>query len=152
MTTCAWYWSPPKDASCECRELQMHHLPRMPCIVCIMIIIIIIIIINMIIILIILIIIIIIIKNMIIIMSHALHSLLTLQTFGSLPARVAKPAVENFWPPHTDTPNPPTKSFPTKSPWVKLCGRLPIKFYGHENSHPLELRVCLSQTLRNPNS
>ena len=47
---------------------------------------------------------------------------------------------------------PPTKSFPTKSPRVKLSGRLPIKFNGHENSHPLELRVCLSQTLRNPNS
>ena len=25
--------------------------------------------------------------------------------------------------------------------------RLPIKSYGHGNSHPLELRVCLSQTL-----
>ena len=45
------------------------------------------------------------------------------------------------------TPSPPTKSFPTKSPRVKLSGRPPIKFYGHENSHPLELRVCLSQTL-----
>ena len=50
------------------------------------------------------------------------------------------------------TPSPPTKSFPTKSPWVKLSGRLPIKFDGHENSHPLELRVCSSQTLWNPNS
>ena len=30
---------------------------------------------------------------------------------------------------------------------VELSGRLPIKLYGHENSHPLELRVCLSQTL-----
>ena len=50
------------------------------------------------------------------------------------------------------TPGPPIKSFPTKSPWVKLSGRPPIKFNGHENSHPLELRVCLSQTLRNPNS
>ena len=42
------------------------------------------------------------------------------------------------------TPGPPTKSFPTKSqsPWVKLSERLPIKLYGHENSHPLELRVC----------
>ena len=49
-------------------------------------------------------------------------------------------------------PSPPTKSFPIKSPRVKLSGRLPIKLYGHENSHPLELRVCLSQTLRNPNS
>ena len=47
----------------------------------------------------------------------------------------------------TPTPSPPTKSFPTKSPWVKLSGRLPIKFNGHEHSHPLELRVCLSQTL-----
>ena len=28
-----------------------------------------------------------------------------------------------------------------------LSGRLPNKFNGHENSHPLELRVCLSQTL-----
>ena len=50
------------------------------------------------------------------------------------------------------TPSPPTKSFPIKSPWVKLSGRPPIKFDGHENSHPLELRVCLSQTLWNPNS
>ena len=32
---------------------------------------------------------------------------------------------------------PPTKSFPTKSLWVKLSGRLPITFDGHENSHPL---------------
>ena len=47
----------------------------------------------------------------------------------------------------TDTPSPPTKSFPAKSPWVKLSGRPAIKLYGHENSHPLELRVCLSQTL-----
>ena len=44
-------------------------------------------------------------------------------------------------------PSPPTKSFPAKSPRVELSGRLPIKLYGHENSHPLELRVCLSQTL-----
>ena len=50
------------------------------------------------------------------------------------------------------TPSPPTKSFPIKSSWVKLSGRLPIRFNGHENSRPLELRVCLSQTLRNPNS
>ena len=49
-------------------------------------------------------------------------------------------------------PSPPTKSFPTKGPRVELSGRLPIKFNGHENFHPLELRVCLSQTLRNPNS
>ena len=47
----------------------------------------------------------------------------------------------------TYTPSPPTKSSPTKSPRVELSGRLPIKFNGHENSHPLELRVCLSQTL-----
>ena len=46
-----------------------------------------------------------------------------------------------------DTPSPPTKSFPTKSPRVELSGRLPITSYRHENSHPLELRVCLSQTL-----
>ena len=51
-----------------------------------------------------------------------------------------------------NTPSPPTKSFPIKSPWVELFGRLPMKLYGHENSHPLELRVCLSQTLWNPNS
>ena len=50
------------------------------------------------------------------------------------------------------TPSPPTKSFPTKSPRVELSGRPSVKFNGHENSHPLELRVCLSQTLRNPNS
>ena len=44
------------------------------------------------------------------------------------------------------TPSPPTKSFPAKSPRVELSGRLPIELYGQENSHPLELRVCLSQT------
>ena len=44
------------------------------------------------------------------------------------------------------TPSPPIKSFPTKSP-CKVSRRLPIKLYGHENSHPLESRVCLSQTL-----
>ena len=49
------------------------------------------------------------------------------------------------------TPSPPTKSFPTKSPRVKISGRLPIILHGHENSHPLESRVCLSQTLRNQN-
>ena len=48
-----------------------------------------------------------------------------------------------------NTPSPPTKSFPTRSPWVKLSGRLPIQLYGHENSHPLEFRVCLRQTLWN---
>ena len=47
---------------------------------------------------------------------------------------------------------PPTKSFPTKSPRVKLSWRPPINLYGHGNSHPLELKVCLSRTLRNPNS
>ena len=36
------------------------------------------------------------------------------------------------------TPGPPTKNFPAKSPRVKLSWRLPIKFNGHENSHPLE--------------
>ena len=50
-------------------------------------------------------------------------------------------AVQDF------TPSPPIKSCPTKSPRVELSGRLPIKLYGHENSHPLELRVCLSQAL-----
>ena len=50
------------------------------------------------------------------------------------------------------TPSPPTKSFPTKSPRVELSGRLSIRFNGHENSHPLELRVCLSQTIWNRNS
>ena len=34
------------------------------------------------------------------------------------------------------TPSPSIKSFPIKSPWVKLSGRLPIRFNGHENSHP----------------
>ena len=48
---------------------------------------------------------------------------------------------------HIYTPSPPSKSFPTKSPRVELSGRLPVDLYGHENSHPLELRVCLSQTL-----
>ena len=46
----------------------------------------------------------------------------------------------------------PAKRFPTKSPWVKLSGRLPTKFNGHEHSHPLEFRVCWSQTPWNPNS
>ena len=50
-----------------------------------------------------------------------------------------------------NTPSPP-KSFPTKSPRVELSGRLPIRSYGPENSHPLDFRVCLSQTLWNPNS
>ena len=45
-----------------------------------------------------------------------------------------------------------TKSFPAKSPRVELSGRPPMIFYGRENSHPLELRVCLSQTLGSPNS
>ena len=45
------------------------------------------------------------------------------------------------------TPSPPINNFPTKSPRVELSGRPPIKFHGHESSHPLELRVCLSQTL-----
>ena len=45
------------------------------------------------------------------------------------------------------TPGPPTKSFPTKGPRVELSGRLPIQLYGYDSSHPLELRVCLSQTL-----
>ena len=45
------------------------------------------------------------------------------------------------------TPSPPTKSFPITSPRVELSGRLPIELYGHENSHPFKLRVCLSQTL-----
>ena len=35
------------------------------------------------------------------------------------------------------TPSPPTKSFPTTSPRVKLSGRPPVKFNGHENFHPL---------------
>ena len=39
------------------------------------------------------------------------------------------------------TPSPPTKSFPIKSSWVKLSGRLPIQLYGYDSSHPLELRV-----------
>ena len=46
-----------------------------------------------------------------------------------------------------DTPSPPTKSFPTKSPRVELSGRLPIKSYGYENSQPLELRISLSKTI-----
>ena len=35
-----------------------------------------------------------------------------------------------------NTPSPPTESFPTKSPWVKLSGRLPIQSYGYDSSHP----------------
>ena len=41
------------------------------------------------------------------------------------------------------TPSPPTKSFPTKSPWVKLSGRPPLKFNVHENSHPLKIKSLL---------
>ena len=52
----------------------------------------------------------------------------------------------------TTTPSPPIKSFPTKSPCGKLSWRLPIQLYGYDSSHPLEFRVCLSQTLWNPNS
>ena len=66
--------------------------------------------------------------------------------------QVQSPRVWIHFPDCNHTPGPPTKSFPTKSPWVKLSERLPMKLYGHENSHPLELRVCLSQTLWNPNS
>ena len=50
------------------------------------------------------------------------------------------------------TPSPPIKSCPIESPWVKTSGRPLIKFNGHENSHPLELRLRLSQTLWNQNS
>ena len=32
------------------------------------------------------------------------------------------------------TPSPPIKSFPIKSPWVKLSGKLPIKFNGQESA------------------
>ena len=52
----------------------------------------------------------------------------------------------------TRTPSPPIKSFPIKSPWVKLSGRLPIEFNGHGNSHPSEFRVCSSETPLNRNS
>ena len=45
------------------------------------------------------------------------------------------------------SPSPPIKSFPTKSPRVELSGRPPRQLYGYDSSHPLELRVCLSQTL-----
>ena len=33
------------------------------------------------------------------------------------------------------------RSFPIKSPWVKLSKGFRIRLYGHENSHLLELRV-----------
>ena len=33
-----------------------------------------------------------------------------------------------------------------KSPCVKHSGRPPIQLYGYASSHPLELRVCSSQT------
>ena len=46
------------------------------------------------------------------------------------------------------TPSPPTKSFPTKSPRVELSGRLPIKLYGHENSHPLIKSLLESNPLK----
>ena len=68
----------------------------------------------------------------------------------SLGASVQRKPAESREP--ARTPSPPVRSFPTTSPWVKLSGRPPIKFNGHENSHPLELRVCLSQTLWHPNS
>ena len=55
--------------------------------------------------------------------------------------------VIKLWVRTVGTPNPPTKSFPTESPRVELSGRLPKELYGYDSSHPLELRVCLSQTL-----
>ena len=48
------------------------------------------------------------------------------------------------------TPSPPTKGFPTKSPRVELSGRLPIKLYGHENSHPLKFKSLLESNLLKP--
>ena len=48
------------------------------------------------------------------------------------------------------TPSPPTKSFPTKSPRVELSGRLPMKFYGHENSHPLRIKSLLESNPPRP--
>ena len=72
--------------------------------------------------------------------STACHTQRHRITGSATGAIVAAPRAECI------TPSPPTKSFPTKSPRVELSGRPPIKFDGHENSHPLELRVCLSQT------
>ena len=43
-------------------------------------------------------------------------------------------------------PDLPTKIIPTKIRWLKISGRLPMD----EKSHPLNLRLCLSQTLWNP--
>ena len=40
-------------------------------------------------------------------------------------------------------PSPPIKSFPIKSPWVKLSRRLPIKFNGHEKFPPLKIKSLL---------
>ena len=39
------------------------------------------------------------------------------------------------------TSSPHSKTFPTRSPWVKLSGRLPIQLHGYDSSHPLELSV-----------
>ena len=80
---------------------------------------------------------------------------ITPSNFPILTSRIGRMIIKGREPggaSHGFTPSPPTKSFPTKSPWVKLSGRLPIRFNGHENSHPLELRVCLSQTLWKTNS
>ena len=37
-------------------------------------------------------------------------------------------------------PSPPTECFLTKSPRVKISGRLPIIFNGHENSRPFRIK------------
>ena len=48
------------------------------------------------------------------------------------------------------TPNPPTNIVPTKIARVKLSGEIPRKSLWAWEFHTLELRLCWSQTLRNP--
>ena len=45
-----------------------------------------------------------------------------------------------------DTPNLPTNIIPTNIAWLKLSGKSPWAW----EFHPFELRLCLSQTLWNP--
>ena len=47
------------------------------------------------------------------------------------------------------TPNLPTKTIPTKTSWLKTSGKCPLWTW---EFHPLQLRLCLSQTLWNPES
>ena len=53
---------------------------------------------------------------------------------------------------HYYTSNLPTNIVPTNIAWVKLSRKIPRKSLWAWEFHPFKLRVCLSQTLWNPNS